>query len=123
MGKGIKKYRIVFTGLLVDIDSFKQNMAKFGVPAYVLDKYVNHAPAVVKRDLRLQDARKYAEIILNAGGLVNIQEIGEFSDILISQKNKATVSSDDFIVCNNCGFKQRKRNSCVRCGANLKGLF
>ena len=122
MGKGIKKYRIVFTGLLVDIDSFKKNMAKFGVPAYVLDKYVNHAPAVVKRDLRLQDARKYAEVILNAGGLVNIQEAGEFSDVFVPNK-KERVSTHDFVVCNNCGFKQSKRKYCARCGANLKDLF
>ncbi len=119
MGRMTKKYRVVFFGITVDTEVFRQNMAKLGVSDPALDKYTRKAPVVLKRDLRLGDARKYAEAIINAGGLVNIQETGEFLEPESSAENVSISSNQDFIICPNCGFKQKKEGFCIRCGFDL----
>ncbi len=111
-----KKYRVVFFGIALEREIFGQNMAKLGVSDSTLDKYIRKAPVVLKRDLSLADARRYAETIINAGGLVNIQETGEFSKIKPAAEKLDISSSQDFVICHNCGFKQKKEDSCVRCG-------
>jgi hypothetical protein len=111
-----KKYRVTFFGITADPGIFRQNMAKLGVSGSTLDKYIEKAPVVLKRDLTLADARRYAEAIMNAGGLVNIQETGEFPESK-SPPERSIISSDqDFSLCPNCGFKQKKGDFCVRCG-------
>ena len=65
------------------------------------------------------DARRYAEAIIDAGGLVNIQETGEFAETKSSTEKGGTSPDQDFALCPNCGFKQKKENSCVRCGFDL----
>jgi len=114
-----KKYRVIFFGITVDTEVFRQNMAKLGISDFTLDKYTKKAPVVLKRDLTLPDARRYAEAIINAGGLVNIQETGEFPETKSSAKKMGISSNQDYIVCPNCGFKQKKENFCVRCGFDL----
>lgn len=116
MGRVSKKYRVTLFGITVNTGVFRQNMAKLGVSGSTLDKYIKKAPVVLKRDLRLADARRYAEAIINAGGSVNIQETGEFPEIK-SPPERGSISSDqDFSLCPNCGFKQKKGDFCVRCG-------
>ncbi len=114
-----KKYRVVFNGMVVDTVIFKENMAKLGVSDITLDKYIKKAPIVLKRDLSLGDARRYAEAIINAGGLVNIQETGEVPETKSSAEKISISSNEDFVICPNCGFKQKKEDFCVRCGFNL----
>lgn len=111
-----KKYRVVFVGMMVDTVIFKENMAKLGVSDITLDKYIKKAPIVLKRDLSLGDARRYAEAIINAGGLVNIQETGEIPETKSSAEKISISSNEDFVICPNCGFKQKKEDFCVRCG-------
>ena len=115
-----KKYRVVFFGIALDTDVFRQNMAKLGVPDSTLDKYMKNAPVVLKRDLSLADARRYAETIINAGGLVNIQEAGEFLEIKSPAEKISIASNQDFVLCPNCGFKQIKEDFCARCGFDLR---
>jgi len=114
-----KKYRVVFFGIALDTDVFRQNMAKLGVPDSTLDKYMKNAPVVLKRDLSLADARRYAETIINAGGLVNIQETGEFLETKSPAERISISSKQDFVLCPNCGFKQIKEDFCARCGFDL----
>lgn len=111
-----KKYRVVFVGMMVDTVILKENMAKLGVSDLTLEKYIKKAPIVLKRDLSLGDARRYAEAIINAGGLVNIQETGEVPETKSSAEEISISSNEDFVICPNCGFKQKKENFCVRCG-------
>ena len=113
-----KKYRVALFGISVDGESFKRNMAMLGVSGPILDKYIEKAPIVLKRDLRLEEARKYAEAIIDAGGLVHIQETGKFPDRPSVEQN-IIPSKQDFILCPNCGFKQKKENNCIRCGFDL----
>ena len=121
VNKMAKKYRVALFGISVDGESFKRNMAMLGVSGPILDKYIEKAPIVLKRDLRLEEARKYAEAIIDAGGLVHIQETGEFPD-KPSREQSSIPLNQDFVLCPNCGFKQRKENSCVRCGFDLTTL-
>jgi hypothetical protein len=102
-----------------DEETFRNNMAKLRVSYTDLDKYIKNAPVVLKRDLRLADARKYADAIINAGGLVNIQETGEFPETRSTTKKRITSPSQDFVLCPNCGLKQEKEDFCVRCGFDL----
>jgi len=114
-----KQYRVVFLGFKDDADAFRDNMAELGVPYDTLDKYIRKAPIVLKRDLDLADARKYADAIINAGGLVNIQETGEFPDTPSTADNRPNAPDPDFVLCPNCGFKQQRKDRCVRCGFDL----
>jgi len=114
-----KKYRVVFFGIMLDAEIFRQNMAKLGVPGPTLDKYMDKVPVVLKRDLTLADARRYAETIINAGGIVTIQETGKFSETESPAEKKHITFAQDFVVCPNCGFKQNRKDSCVRCGFDL----
>jgi hypothetical protein len=118
LGKAIKKYRAIFVGLLSDAEDFKKNMARLGISSSALDKYIKNAPAVLKKNLTLPDARKYAEVIINAGGLVNIQETGKFSKVE-PFNTKKNIPDHNLTVCPNCGFKQTKTNYCIRCGIEL----
>lgn len=113
-----KKYRVTLFGIKAEEKVFRQNMAKLGVYSSTLDKYIEKTPVVLKRDLSLEEARRYAEAIINAGGFVNIQETGEFPD-KSSVEQKSIPSKEDFILCPNCGFKQKKEDFCVRCGFDL----
>ena len=113
-----KKYRITLFDIKTEEDIFRQNMAKLGVSGSTLDKYIKKVPVVLKRDLSLEEARKYAEAIIDAGGFVNIQDTGEFPDTFSVEQNPIP-SPEDFILCPNCGFKQKKRDCCVRCGFDL----
>lgn len=114
-----KKYRIVLFGVNVEEEVFRQNMAKLGVSGSILEDFMEKAPVVLRRDLNLADARRYAEAIIDAGGLVHIQETGEFPDTRPSYEKISASSQEDFVICHNCGFKQKKGDCCVRCGFDL----
>ncbi|HUU41789.1 MAG TPA: hypothetical protein VMW42_12705 [Desulfatiglandales bacterium] len=113
-----KKYRVTLLSLSAGIEEFRQNMAKLGVSGNTLNKYIEKAPIVLKRDLSLEEARRYAEAIIDAGGLVNIQETGE-SPNKPHLEQRIVPPSLNFSFCPNCGFKQEKSNCCVRCGFDL----
>ena len=113
-----KQYRVALFGVAADIEKFRRNMERLGVSGATLDKYLEKTPVVLKRNLRLEEARRYAEAIIDAGGLVNIQETGEVPDESFVEQIKIP-SSQDASFCPNCGFKQEKEDFCVRCGFNL----
>jgi predicted transcriptional regulator len=111
-----KKYRVVLIGVSVDEEVFQKNMARLGVSSSVLKNYLEKAPVVLVRDLNLADARRYAEAIMDAGGHANIQETGETPQTMPSYGNPGVASQEDFMICSNCGFKQKRAPRCVRCG-------
>jgi hypothetical protein len=119
VGTVTKQYRVVLLGIMNDEETFRNNMARFGVSYTDLDKYIRNAPVVLKRDLRLADARRYADAIIDAGGLVNIQETGEIPETPSRAEKRITSPGHDFVLCPNCGYKQKKEDFCVRCGFDL----
>ena len=113
-----KKYRVTLFGIKTEKAVFRKNMAKLGVSGSTLDKYIERAPVVLKKNLRLEQARKYADAIIDAGGFVHIQETGEFPNNS-SFKQDVIFTKEDAIICPNCGFKQEKEKFCARCGFDL----
>jgi len=114
-----KKYRVVLFGVNIDEGVFQQNMARLGVSSSELNAYIEKAPVVLVRDLNLANARRYAEAIINAGGLATIQEAGEFLETRPSYGKPGVSSQEDFMICHNCGFKQKRSSRCVRCGFDV----
>ena len=105
--------------MTVDTETFRQNMARLGVSDSTLNKCIEKAPIVLKRDLPLSEARRYADALMGAGGIVTIQETGHYTDSESALENKITASPQDSVRCPNCGFKQEKTETCVRCGFTL----
>ncbi len=114
-----KKYRVVLFGVNVDEGVFQKNMARLGVSGSLLKDYLTKAPVVLVRDLNLADARRYADAIINAGGFANIQETGETPQTIPSYGKSVVAPQEDFMICNNCGFKQKRAPRCVRCGFDV----
>jgi hypothetical protein len=114
-----KKYRVVLFGVNIEEEVFRHNMARLGVSGSVLNDYIEKAPVVLVRDLSLADARRYAEAIIDAGGLVTIQETGEFPKEMLSHAKASVPSQEDFMICHNCGLKQKRGDRCARCGFDL----
>jgi hypothetical protein len=114
-----KQYRVVFLGTMNDDETFRNNMARLGVSYTDVNKCIENAPVVLKRDLRLADARRYADAIIDAGGLINIQETGEIPEARFPAEKRISSPPQDFVLCPNCGFKQKKEDFCVRCGFGL----
>ena len=114
-----KKYRVVLFGVNSEEEAFRHNMAKLGVSGSVLNGYIEKTPVVLVRDLSLADARRYAEAIIDAGGMVTIQETGEFPEEMLSHTKASGPSQEDFMICHNCGLKQKRGDRCARCGFDL----
>jgi predicted transcriptional regulator len=114
-----KKYRVVLIGVNIEEKVFRQNMARLGVSCSTLDNYIRKVPVVLRRKVQLADARKYADAIISAGGLVHIQETGDFPETTPIYDKIRPPSTEDYLVCYNCGLKQKKQDRCVRCGFDL----
>ena len=65
-----KRYRVVFLGLLKSEDYFKNGMSGLGATPGIVDQISKNAPVILKEDMPLGHARKYADAIQNAGGRV-----------------------------------------------------
>ena len=115
-----KKYRVVFLDVLEGRDGFSEKMSRLGVPAPVVNRILEEAPVVLRSDMRLGEARIYAEALQAAGGKVNIQEDGFFEEPRRGNRNGNIEPLENFTMCPQCGFKQRKAESCTKCGALLK---
>ncbi|MBW1690115.1 MAG: hypothetical protein DRG87_05140 [Deltaproteobacteria bacterium] len=114
-----KKYRVVLLGVNSEEEAFRHNMARLGVSGSVLNGYIQKTPVVLVRDKSLADARRYAEAIINAGGLANIQETGEFPEEVLPHAKAGVPLQEDFTICPNCGLKQKRGERCARCGFDL----
>ena len=112
----VKKYRVVFLGLVKSKERFIRGMSGVGVSSSRTEEIIHKAPVILKGDMTLGPARQYADAIHDAGGRVNIQDDG------ISEDQKRTERSVDikpfhsFIMCPECGYKQLKVDVCVKCG-------
>lgn len=113
-----KTYRVVFLELRAAEDEFREHMRGLGADDVKVEQILTHAPLVIRRDLSLKTARRYAEAVEEAGGRVCIQEHGNCDD---KEDNRgwAIRTLDQFTMCPECGFKQVKANFCIRCGHAL----
>lgn len=112
------RYQIIFLGLNKPQDHFQQCMTKLGVPSPVIDRIMGSAPVVLKQDIDLIHAKNYAEAVRSAGGEIRIQK---YSHHQTRSKDQIKIEPlENFTMCPQCGYKQIKAESCVRCGLDLK---
>ncbi len=112
----IKKYRVVFLGLLESEEYFRLGMSRLGVSPPAVEQIMQKAPVVIKGEMTLGNARPYADAIQNAGGRVNIQECGLFEEPDRINRSFEIKTLEHFTMCPECGYKQLKAKACVKCG-------
>jgi hypothetical protein len=115
----IKKYRVVFLGLLETTEGFKRRMSQLGVPAEKVEGLIEKAPIIMKRDITLREARRYADAVQEAGGRVIIEEHGHVEEPRHANRPVSIAPLEDFTMCPECGLKQAKGKTCVKCGFTL----
>ncbi|MFC1821670.1 hypothetical protein ACFL9T_03120 [Thermodesulfobacteriota bacterium] len=111
-----KKYRVVYLGLLASRERFKDRMSDLGVAPEVTEMIFDKAPVILKAEMTLSDARRYADAILHAGGQVRIQQEGELKEPTTVRTPFAIQPLESFTMCPECGYKQLKAENCERCG-------
>lgn len=114
-----RKYRVVFLSLTEGEDTFKENMARLGVPPETVQTIIKRAPVILKRDMPLAEARHYAEAVQAAGGRVRIQDDGQSEEGQRIFKQIEIKPMDHFTRCMECGYMQLKKPRCERCGHHL----
>jgi len=112
-----KRYCIIFQGVLAAHERFRQRMAALGAAPDVLERMMSRAPLVVKDDLTLGQARRYSELIREAGGKVAIYDRGwgERPEHRMGHP-WAVAHFERFTPCPRCGLKHLKEETCPRCG-------
>ncbi len=116
-----KRYLCIFRGVNGDEARFKEEMHRFGLSEEFLDRLMARAPVVVKRGVQLKEARKYFDILQDAGGIVSIVENGVSTEEGKRRGVTRIAPFEAFVMCPECGFKQPASTRCVKCGRRLGG--
>ncbi|MBW1669158.1 MAG: hypothetical protein JRJ66_14140 [Deltaproteobacteria bacterium] len=111
-----KKYRVLFLGLLKSRQEFEEGMSKLGVNGSEVKEILQKGTVILKSGMRLKEARQYADAIQLAGGRVRIEEHGFFEEDEQMHKTFEIKPLGQFIACPECGYKQLKGKSCLKCG-------
>ena len=77
--------------------------------------WAQKAPVIMKSNMPLDEARRYAGAVHRAGGMVRIKEEGQ-NENEEACPSKKIIALENFIMCPRCGYKQLKEPSCKRCG-------
>jgi hypothetical protein len=112
-----KRYRVIFYGLSGNKEQFKDRMVNLNARPDLVDKIINRAPVILKEGLSLEISMRYASAVQRAGGKVEIQEYEQHKNPVARKISVAPFN--DFTMCPECGKKQLKRQSCIRCGCIL----
>ncbi|MBN1103704.1 MAG: ferrous iron transport protein A [Deltaproteobacteria bacterium] len=116
----VKKYRITFLGLQQDLDEFRERMFDLGFAPGAVERIVQNAPVVLRKDMTLGDARQVADAIQVAGGKVSIQDDGLSEEPVRIGPSMDVKPFEYFTMCPECGHKQPRSQVCVRCGRPLQ---
>ena len=115
-----KMYQLLFAGLLGEEKKFREMMYLKGVRPSLVDQMLQEAPIIVKQNLSLQAARKYAELLSAMGAKITIlNQVPKGEDGKEDTGRPAPMSS--FVLCPQCGLVQSNGNICPRCGFRLTG--
>lgn len=114
-----KKYRVVLLGLLKSKEEFVHEMSRLGVSPDEGERILQKAPVILKGELTLGEARHYADAVQFAGGRVHIQDSGVFERPDRACKPLDIPPLENFTMCPECGYKQIKSGTCVKCGFDL----
>ena len=115
-----KRYLVVFSGFNETKDLFTSRMSGLGVSTAILEEIIEKSPVIMKSGMLYEEAKRYADAVRKAGGIVEIRE-----QTLIKAQDKEERSLDiepleNFTMCPQCGYKQHKKEVCVKCGFILK---
>ena len=112
----VKKYCVLFQKLSAEKGTFKIAMVRLGVTPDIVEQMIRKAPIILKGDLSLEAARRYADAVQGAGGRVVIQEDDRFEGPEQTRWSLSVPSLEDFTMCPECGLKQLKKAICAKCG-------
>ena len=115
-----KKYRVVFLDLTKSREAFRRGMAGLGVSAFIIERIIQNAPVILKGGMTRSGARRYAKAVSGAGGRVIIQEYGVSEEAQGSGNSVGIEPFESFTMCPECGFKQLRADTCVKCGFHFK---
>jgi hypothetical protein len=110
-----KRYCVIFLSLIKEQDSFSSAMSRLGVDSVTVSRILQKAPVIMKSNMPLDEARRYAGAVHRAGGMVRIKEEGQ-NENEEACPSKKIIALENFIMCPRCGYKQLKEPSCKRCG-------
>ena len=112
-----RAYRVLFLGLSGKEKDFRFQMSRLGASPESLDLMISKAPVILKEGLDLSYSRRYADAVQAAGGIAEIQGY----EPVEGPVNHSLVIApfEDFTRCPECGLKQQKKDTCVRCGFRL----
>jgi len=115
-----KRYKVVFLGLVKAEDYFKEGMSRLGMSPTEIERIIIEAPVILKEDMTISIARRYADDIMQAGGKVNIEEHVSLEDDAEKKIGSLKIEPlESFTMCPQCGHKQLKAEQCVKCGLML----
>jgi len=109
-----KIYKVIFLGLSETEEFFKKRISFLGVSQEAAEEIIKKAPVVLKENESLDYLRRYATAITRAGGNVNIHACSVTGFAENKCLDIPTMAS--FTQCPQCGFKQLKKEECVKCG-------
>ena len=92
-------------------------MIQKGVRAELVDQMLREAPIIVKHNLSLAVARKYADMLCAMGAKITILEQDPDGQGKGLKGQPAPMSS--FLPCPRCGLVQQDSGTCPRCGFDL----
>ena len=115
----IKSYSVIFSGLNLPEDHFKSEMSKLGVQQEQIKRILEKAPVILKTGMSLWQAKKYSYAVIRAGGKVKIKAHGFNETGFMNDDGIGIEPLESFTMCRQCGYKQIKEATCVKCGFNL----
>ncbi len=112
-------YFVVFSGLDKPETHFKQKMVRLGVSPATVEQIIKKSPVILKAGMPLDRAKRYADAVREAGGIVRIRRHG----LQVKESNIDRPINieplENFTMCPQCGYKQLKRDKCIKCGFNF----
>jgi hypothetical protein len=116
------RYKVIFSNLLKEEGYFKGQMLMLGVSEDISNEIIKKAPVILKQDLSLKDARKYADAVYQAGGRVTIQVEKKREEAYEKVTLSCMATLKNFTMCPQCGYKQLNTGTCVKCGFLFEGI-
>lgn len=115
-----KMYCVVFWDLQESRDHFTVNMERLGVSASMVERILRSAPIILKGGMTQAEADGYARAVRNAGGKVGIHADGIPEGGSGDRTASGIEPFTSFTMCPQCGYKQMKVETCIKCGFFLK---
>jgi hypothetical protein len=115
-----RNYCLVFLGLLETPEIFTRKMRSFGFSTSDIESIIASPPIPFRKGLTLREAREYADAVQSAGGRVNVREEEPETSQERAGKPLVIPPMESFTLCPQCGHKQVKAQTCVRCGFILE---